>query len=82
MSLPSNVHVSSHPCLKAKLSQLRSEKTSNRETKALVHEIATMIGYEALATGLTTAQGSKVSRVCIIESGRAERDGQEEHKRA
>ncbi|GAB7354161.1 hypothetical protein MBLNU459_g4717t1 [Dothideomycetes sp. NU459] len=59
MSLPPNVHVSTHPCLKAKLSQLRSQSTSNRDTKALVHEIATMIGYEALASGLATEKGSK-----------------------
>ncbi|KAJ5195020.1 uncharacterized protein N7498_008458 [Penicillium cinerascens] len=52
MSLPSNVHVSSHPCLKAKLSQLRSQSTSPRETRALVHEIASILGVEAFASGL------------------------------
>lgn len=54
MSLPPNVHISTHPLLRAKLSQLRSQSTNARETKQLVHEIATMIGYEALATGLET----------------------------
>ncbi|MCJ1230048.1 hypothetical protein MMC12_006719 [Toensbergia leucococca] len=51
-SLPSNVHLSTHPCLRAKLSQLRSKDANPRETKALVHEIALILGCEALATGL------------------------------
>ncbi|KAK4546255.1 hypothetical protein LTR36_001932 [Oleoguttula mirabilis] len=54
--LPSNVHVSTHPCVRAKLSQLRSSSTNAKETKALVHEIATMIGCEALAHSLSTVQ--------------------------
>lgn len=57
MSLPSNVHISTHPLLRAKLSQLRSQSTNARETKQLVHDIATMIGYEALASGLETTSG-------------------------
>ncbi|KAJ6113596.1 hypothetical protein N7523_006913 [Penicillium sp. IBT 18751x] len=52
MTLPSNVHVSSHPCLQAKLSQLRSQSTSPRETRDLVHEIASILGVEAFAKGL------------------------------
>ncbi|KAF1345855.1 putative uracil phosphoribosyltransferase [Delphinella strobiligena] len=56
MSLPPNVHISTHPCLHAKLSQLRSATTNARDTKLLVHEIATMIGYEALSHGLSTTQ--------------------------
>jgi uracil phosphoribosyltransferase len=55
MSLPSNVTVSSHPCLLAKLSQLRSVSTSSKETKALVHELALLLGAEALAKVLTTS---------------------------
>ncbi|KAJ5611758.1 hypothetical protein N7528_008863 [Penicillium herquei] len=51
-SLPANIHISTHPCLQAKLSQLRSASTSPRETRALVHEIASIIGVEAFATGL------------------------------
>ncbi|KAI9856440.1 MAG: hypothetical protein M1813_009096 [Trichoglossum hirsutum] len=47
--LPSNVHVSSHPCLHAKLSQLRSSTTNSRDTNRLVHEIALIVGCEALA---------------------------------
>ena len=47
--LPSNVHISKHPCLRAKLSQLRSKSTNARETKTLVHEIALLLGTEALA---------------------------------
>ena len=48
-SLPSNVHISKHPCLRAKLSQLRSKSANARETKALVHDIALLLGAEALA---------------------------------
>ncbi|KAK8022399.1 uracil phosphoribosyl transferase [Apiospora rasikravindrae] len=59
MSLPSNVHVSRHPCLLGKLSLLRSKSTSTREVKALVNEIATIVGVEALASALTPADGPK-----------------------
>lgn len=60
-SLPSNVHVSTHPCVQAKLSQLRSASASPREVKALIHEISTIVGVEALATGLTTTSAGTVS---------------------
>ncbi|KAL1296535.1 hypothetical protein AAFC00_000042 [Neodothiora populina] len=59
MSLPPSVHKSTHALLRAKLSQLRSQSTSARETKLLVSEIATMIGYEALADGLSVTAGAK-----------------------
>ncbi|RHZ43177.1 uracil phosphoribosyltransferase [Aspergillus thermomutatus] len=59
---PSNIHVSSHPCLQAKLSQLRSHSTSTRETRSLVHEIATILGVEAFAAGLKIASGGKVDK--------------------
>ncbi|CAI7632268.1 unnamed protein product [Penicillium glandicola] len=52
MSLPSNVHVSSHPCLQAKLSLIRSSSTTPRETRGLVHDIANILGVEAFS-GLT-----------------------------
>lgn len=42
MSLPSNVHVSSHPVLKQKFAQLR-QKSSGRETRQLIHEISTIL---------------------------------------
>ena len=38
----SNIHVSQHPCVRAKLSQLRSSATGPRETRALVTEIYTL----------------------------------------
>lgn len=59
-SLPSNVHVSTHPSVRAKLSQLRSSKANSRETKALVHEIGLMLGYEAIGAGLTATNGPEV----------------------
>lgn len=52
-SLPPNVTVSTHPCLIAKLSQLRSAATTHKETRALVHEISLLLGAEALAQALT-----------------------------
>jgi hypothetical protein len=60
-ALPSNVHVSKHPCVLAKLSQLRSRSTNSKETKTLIHEIATIVGCEALAHGLQSVQTGKVS---------------------
>lgn len=59
-NLPKNAHVSQHPCLQAKLSQLRAATTSSKEVQSLVHEIALMVGYEALAKGLSTQQGETV----------------------
>jgi uracil phosphoribosyltransferase len=59
MSLPQNVHVSSHPCLKAKLSLIRSESATPRETRGLVHDIATILGVEAFA-GLKLAKTGTV----------------------
>ncbi|QIW94768.1 hypothetical protein AMS68_000286 [Peltaster fructicola] len=47
-----SVHVSKHPCVQAKLSQLRSASTGARATKTLVHQIATIVGCEALAQNL------------------------------
>lgn len=59
-AIPENVHVSQHPCLRAKLSQLRSKSTTAGETKQLVHEISLIIGTEALA-GLETITIGTVS---------------------
>ncbi|KAI0976367.1 uracil phosphoribosyltransferase-domain-containing protein [Xylaria arbuscula] len=58
MSLPSNVHVSKHPCLLSKLSRLRSKDTEAREVKSLVHDIALIVGCEAFASSLTVVEGS------------------------
>jgi hypothetical protein len=58
--LPANAHVSAHPCLQAKLSQLRSASTGPRDAQSLVHEIALMVGYEALGAGLSTQQDGEV----------------------
>ncbi|ROW17459.1 hypothetical protein VPNG_00631 [Cytospora leucostoma] len=58
-TLPKNVHVSNHPCLVAKLSQLRSKSTNAKDVKSLVHEIALLVGYEALASAVTATPGPK-----------------------
>lgn len=59
-ALPPNVHVSRHPCLRTKLSILRSQSTGTRETKDLVNDIATILGIEALA-GLDVQPSGTVS---------------------
>ena len=61
LTLPDNVHVSHHPCLRAKLSQLRSKTVNARETKALVHDITLILGCEALASSLQTKESGTVS---------------------
>lgn len=66
MALPKNAHVSTHPCLQAKLSQLRSASTSSRDVQALVHDISLMVGYEALASGLTSQEGPTVSHLSSL----------------
>ncbi|CAG8054814.1 unnamed protein product [Penicillium olsonii] len=55
MSLPVNVHISTHPCLQAKLSLIRSSSTTPRETRGLVHDIANILGVEAFS-GLKLAK--------------------------
>ncbi|KAK5081881.1 hypothetical protein LTR24_008083 [Lithohypha guttulata] len=60
-ALPSSVHVSKHPCLMAKLSQLRSKSTSSRETQQLVHDISMILGMEALASLDLTEGGTSQS---------------------
>ncbi|KAK4650336.1 hypothetical protein QC762_706520 [Podospora pseudocomata] len=56
-SLPPNVHISTHPCLQAKLSQLRSASTTARDVKTLINEITLILGTEALASALTSSPG-------------------------
>jgi uracil phosphoribosyltransferase len=59
-SLPPHVHVSQHPSLVAKLSQLRSKHTSAKEVKVLIHEIGLILAIEALAKAIKPADGPKV----------------------
>ncbi|EEH35596.2 uracil phosphoribosyltransferase [Paracoccidioides lutzii Pb01] len=51
-SLPTNVHVSQHPCLRVKLSQLRSNTADSRQTSRLVNDISMILGCEALHANL------------------------------
>lgn len=60
MTLPSNIHISTHPLLQAKVSQLRSSSTTTRETRSLVNEIATILGVEAFASWKTARTGKTV----------------------
>ncbi|KAG5301283.1 uracil phosphoribosyltransferase [Histoplasma ohiense] len=69
-----NIHVSQHPCLRAKLSQLRSNATSCKDTNRLINDIAMIIGCEALGASLqvtpsgmgTTPLGYEYSEETII----------------
>lgn len=65
-SLPSTIHVSTHPCLRAKLSQLRSKDTSARDTKVLVHDIALILSCEALASALNITSSGTVSFLGLL----------------
>jgi uracil phosphoribosyltransferase len=65
--LPKNAHVSNHPCLKAKLSQLRSTSTSSRDVQTLVHEISLMVGYEALASGVASKDDGTVCQILFLK---------------
>lgn len=56
--LPPNVRISTHPCLRAKLSLLRSRSRNALETKTLVHDIALILGTEALASLEVTSMGT------------------------
>jgi hypothetical protein len=62
--LPPNVHVSKHPCLQAKLSQLRSSSTSSRDVNRLIHEVALIVGCEALAGAVGLEGAGIVSHLC------------------
>lgn len=61
-----NVHISTHPCLRAKLSQLRSKHANARETKTLIHEIALIVAVEALASELTSVNSGTVSLATLF----------------
>ncbi|KAF4119714.1 uracil phosphoribosyltransferase [Geosmithia morbida] len=58
-SLPPNVNVSTHPSIQAKLSQLRSQSTTARDVKTLIHEITLLLSSESLARALSPTQGPK-----------------------
>lgn len=53
-SLPANVTVCSHACIRVKLSKLRSSSTPPKETKSLVHELTLLLAADALSRALTT----------------------------
>lgn len=59
--LPANVVVSSHPCLKAKLSQLRSATCSSKQTRDLVREITLLLACDALRNVLNVEETGTVS---------------------
>ena len=71
--LPSNVHVSQHPCLLAKLSQLRSSSTPARDVKSLIHDISLIVACEGLAKGVQSTPGPIVRSTPFLPSFRPSR---------
>ena len=49
MTLPSTLHVSSHPAILHKLAVLRDERTEPKKFREVVRELSWLLGYEALA---------------------------------
>lgn len=58
-SSPANVHLVSHPLLSHKLANLRLAGSSAKEFRALVAEIATILGVEASRTLQTKQVGGQ-----------------------
>jgi len=59
------IHISTHPCVRAKLSKLRSSSTSPRETRELVHEIATLLAAEALSEKTLSVVSGEASTTAL-----------------
>jgi uracil phosphoribosyltransferase len=49
VTLPSNLHVSTHPAVRHKLAILRDEHTEPKKFREVVRELSWLLGYEALA---------------------------------
>ncbi len=48
MNVPTNVHVSTHPLVKHKLTLLRDKDTEHKKFRELIRELAMLLAYEAL----------------------------------
>jgi uracil phosphoribosyltransferase len=76
-----NLHVSSHPLVKHKLTALRDVQTSYRDFRSLVKELAMLLCYEAtmdmpltarsVETPLTTTEGYKSKEIGVVPILRA-----------
>ncbi|KAI9315357.1 uracil phosphoribosyltransferase-domain-containing protein [Dichotomocladium elegans] len=53
------LHISSHPIVNVKLSQLRDVRNPPKVVRELVRELSLLLGYEA-ASGLSTVQGKQL----------------------
>ena len=85
----SNLHISTHPLVKHKLTLLRSRTTDHGKFRQLIRELAMLMGYEAMAdlalrectveTPLATAPGfrleEEVGLVPILRAGLGMVDG-------
>lgn len=59
MSLPANVHVSSHPVISAKISALR-QASSARDTRTLVTEISSLLAAWVSNDAFSAVEGPSV----------------------
>jgi uracil phosphoribosyltransferase len=87
--MSADVHVSTHPLVKHKLTLLRSEKTEHKKFRELIRELAILLGYEAtldlhlaeyiVTTPMATAQGyylqEDIGLVPILRAGLGMVDG-------
>lgn len=66
-----SVNISQHPVVATKLSQLREASQSSKVTRGLVHDLATLLSYEASADLTLTHEktvsenGPLVNNTCL-----------------
>ncbi|RUS19663.1 uracil phosphoribosyltransferase [Endogone sp. FLAS-F59071] len=59
-SISNNIHVSSHPIVATKISQLRDQATTPKQVRELIRDLGQLIGYEATAD-LNIRQGKTLN---------------------
>lgn len=60
MTLNASVHVSKHPIVAFKLSQLREKNQKPKVVRELTHDLSILLGYEA-SSDITLVKGQEVS---------------------
>jgi uracil phosphoribosyltransferase len=65
MTLNESVHVSKHPIVAHKLSQLREKDQKPKVVRELTRDLSILLGYEA-SSDITLAKGQQVSFFFIL----------------
>ncbi len=60
MTVMETIHISKHPLVAQKLSQLREKSLKPKEVRELTRDISLLLGYEA-STDITLTKGHQVS---------------------